>query len=167
MGARAARRFLGALFVVEAGVAGLAFCFLTLMLFADVVAREFLGNGIWGAQRLAVYAMIVAAMLGFAVTTHLNRHLTIEGAGALVPRAAAAAVARAGDLVAAGICLFLAYWAARFVLVSFQNEERGMALDLMLWPIQLVLPWAFASSALRHLAFAAWPVLKPAPEETG
>lgn len=167
MAAQTARRLLGALFVLEAGIAGLAFCLLTLMLFADVVAREFLGNGIWGAQRIAVYAMIVAAMLGFTVTTHLNRHLTIEGAGALVPKAAAASVARLGDVVAAGICLFLAYWAARFVLVSFQNEERGMALDLVLWPIQIVLPWAFASSALRHLAFAVWPALKPAPDGTG
>jgi TRAP-type C4-dicarboxylate transport system permease small subunit len=163
----AARRLLGALFAIEASIAGLAFLLLTGALFADVVAREFLGNGIWGAQRIAVYAMVVAAMLGFVVTTHLNRHLTIEGGQKLVPARVSASIARLGDLVSAAICVFLFHWALRFVLVSFENEERGMALDMLLWPIQAVLPWAFASAALRHLAFAAWPALKPAPEEAG
>jgi TRAP-type C4-dicarboxylate transport system permease small subunit len=163
----AARRLLGALFLAEAGLAGAAFVLLTGMLFADVVAREFLGNGIWGAQRIAVYAMVVAAMLGFSVTTHLNRHLTIEGAAALVPKGWAPAIGRVSDALSAAICLFLAYWSFVFVAGSYVTEERGMALEMLLWPIQAVIPWAFASAALRHLAFAAWPALKPAPEEIG
>jgi TRAP-type C4-dicarboxylate transport system permease small subunit len=153
------------LFLAEATVGGLAFVLLTAALFADVLARELLGNGIWGAQRVSVYAMVVTAMLGFAVTTHLNRHLAIDAATRMLPASAAATIGRLGDLVSAAICLFLAYWSIRFVLASYDNEERGVALDMLVWPIQAVLPWAFASAALRHLAFAAWPDLKPPPAE--
>lgn len=163
----AARRVLGALFAVEATIAGLAFVLLAGALFADVMARELLGNGLWGAQRIAVYAMVVAAMLGFVVTTHLNRHLSIEAAAKALPPALAPAVARIGDVVSAGICLFLAGWAVHFVGVSYATEERGVALDILVWPIQVVMPWAFVSAALRHLAFAAWPDLKPADEVGG
>ena len=42
--------------------------------------------------------------------------------------------------------------------------ERGMAIPIKVWPIQMVLPWMFVSSALRHLAFAAWPALRPEPK---
>lgn len=164
---RAARRLLGALFALEAAVAGLAFVLLAAALFADVVARELTGNGIWGAQRFAVYAMVVAAMLGFAVTTHLNRHLSIEAAQRALPASLGPLVARIGDAVSAAICLFLCYWAVRFVLVSYETQERGMALEILVWPIQAVLPWAFLSAALRHLAFAAWPALKPGPGAPG
>lgn len=162
-----ARRALHALFLAEATVAGLAFVLLTLALFLDVMSRDLLGNGIWGAQRIAVYAMVVAAMLGFVVTTHLNRHLTIEGAAWLTPPSLARHIGRIGDALSAAICLFLFYWAFRFVAVSYANEERGMALDMLLWPIQAVLPWAFGSAALRHIAFALWPDIKPAAEEAG
>jgi hypothetical protein len=40
-----------------------------------------------------------------------------------------------------------------------------MAIPILVWPIQLILPWMFFSSALRHLVFAAFPALKPAPKE--
>ena len=47
---------------------------------------------------------------------------------------------------------------------SMQLGERGMAIPIKVWPIQMVLPWMFVSSALRHLAFAAWPALRPEPK---
>ena len=34
----------------------------------------------------------------------------------------------------------------------------------LLWPIQMIIPYALISTALRHLAFAIWPGLKPAAE---
>ena len=43
--------------------------------------------------------------------------------------------------------------------------ERGMAIPIKVWPIQIVLPWMFLSSALRHLAFGVWPALRPAAKE--
>ena len=38
-----------------------------------------------------------------------------------------------------------------------------MAISIVVWPIQTVLVWMFLSSALRHLAYALWPALRPEP----
>ena len=66
--------------------------------------------------------------------------------GVLAGAAASAAVATIGTF-GAGTA-----WAQSKAADSFPTR-----------PIQLVLPWMFFSSALRHLAFAAWPELRPAP----
>ena len=65
--------------------------------------------------------------------------------------------------MSATICLVIAWYAVKFVQSSAALGERGMAIPILVWPIQLVLPWMFFSSALRHLAFAAWPELRPVP----
>ena len=161
------RRFLRLLTLLEYAVAGVAFVLITLLLFADVMSRELLGNGIYGAQRVAVYCMAIAAFVGFALTTQLGGHFRIEGLERLLPQRFDWVLTRVGDIVSCGLCLFLAYWAARFVAVSFQNDERGVALSVVVWPIQTTMIWMFVSSALRHALFAAWPDLKPRASEIG
>jgi TRAP-type C4-dicarboxylate transport system permease small subunit len=136
MSQRLARRFLRALTLLEYMVGGIAFLLITALLFADVMSREVLGNGIYGAQRVAVYCMATAAFVGFALTTHLGGHFRIEGLERLLPRRFDKVLARLADLVSCGLCLFLAYWATRFVAVSFQNDERGVALGIVVWPMQ-------------------------------
>ena len=42
-----------------------AFAAAALALIADVLARELLGNGIFGAQRFAVWATAIAGLVGF------------------------------------------------------------------------------------------------------
>jgi TRAP-type C4-dicarboxylate transport system permease small subunit len=167
MSQRLARRFLRALTLLEYMVGGIAFLLITVLLFADVMSREVLGNGIYGAQRVAVYCMATAAFVGFALTTHLGGHFRIEGLERLLPRRFDKVLARLADLVSCGLCLFLAYWAARFVAVSFQNDERGVALGIVVWPMQTAMIWMFASSAVRHALFATWPDLKPSAPEVG
>ena len=66
-------------------------------------------------------------------------------------------------MLSAVICLGMAWFAVRFVQSSAALGERGMAIPILVWPIQLVLVWMFFSSALRHLAFARWPELRPVP----
>lgn len=155
---------LKALYRLEATVAIAAFALITLALAADLAGREFFGKGLFGAQRLAVYSMVVVAMLGFSLAVGWRAHLGIEIAGKLTPRAWDAAMERIADATAALICVFLAYWAWRFVAGSFADQARGQGLDVLLWPIQSVLVWCFVSSALRHAAFACWPALRPATD---
>lgn len=157
----AARRLLDGLYRLEAGVAVAAFALLTLALAADLGGRELFGKGFFGAQRLAVYCMVVVALLGFSLAVGWRAHLQIEIADKLAPAAWDAVMERLSDAVAAAICLFLAYWSWRFVAGSFADQARGQALEWLLWPIQSVLVWCFVSAAVRHLAFAAWPALRP------
>lgn len=157
-----AARTLSTLQRVESVVAVTAFTLITAMLFADFVGREVFGKGIFVAQRFAVYCMIVAAFLGFSLAVGWRAHLGIDAAGRLTPKAWDARMERLSDVAATGACLFLAYWSLRFVAGSFTDGSRGQGLEILLWPVQSVMVWCFASSALRHALFAAYPSLRPA-----
>jgi TRAP-type C4-dicarboxylate transport system permease small subunit len=135
-----------------------------IALMADVLGRELFGHGVFGAQRLAVWTTAIAGLMGFAVVTAEGGHLRPRFADALIPKAAEPAMGRIADLVSASICIFLGWYAVEFVRSSFALGERGTAIDIPVWPIQIILPWMFFSSALRHLFFAVWPELKPAPK---
>ena len=54
-----------------------------------------------------------------------------------------------------------------YIADTFINEDRAAVLYWPLWPFQIVIGYAFVSSAIRHLAFALWPGLKPAPAAGG
>ena len=146
---------------IEAAIAIAAFALITGALFADLVGREFLGRGIFVAQRFAVYCMVVAAFLGFSLAVGWRAHLGIDAAARLTPAAWDATMERLADAASAAACVFLAYWSWRFVAGSFADQARGQGLEILVWPVQSVLVWSFASSAIRHLAFAAWPALRP------
>jgi TRAP-type C4-dicarboxylate transport system permease small subunit len=161
----AAKRFLRGLWFLEATVCVLAFSITALALMADVLGREFFGNGIFGAQRLAVWTTAIAGIVGFALVTAENGHLRPRFADGWLPRALEPYMARFGELLSAAICIFLGLYAIDFVASSRELGERGMAIPILVWPIQLILPWMFFSSAVRHLVFAAFPSLKPAPKD--
>ena len=160
---QAVQKALKWLWTVEATVCVLAFAGTALALMADVLAREFFGNGIFGAQRFAVWTNAVAGLLGFAMVTAERGHLRPSFADKLLPKAVEPHADRIGELVSAVICLGLAWMAVQFVRSSAALGERGMAIPILVWPIQLVLPWMFFSSALRHGVYAVWPALRPLP----
>ena len=81
-----------------------------------------------------------------------------------LPRALDPHMDRIGDVLSMLICVALGWYAVGFVQSSAALGERGMAIPIKVWPIQLVLPWMFFSSALRHAAFAIWPALRPEPK---
>lgn len=159
----AVQKLLRWLWRVEATICIVAFAGTALALMIDVLARELLGNGIFGAQRFAVWSNAIAGLLGFALVTAERGHLRPQFADALLPKALEPHIERIGEVVSALICLGMGWFAVEFVMGSARLGERGMAIPILVWPIQLVLPWMFLSSALRHLAFAAWPVLRPVP----
>jgi TRAP-type C4-dicarboxylate transport system permease small subunit len=152
---------LQALSRLEKAVCIAGFIGITGALFLDLAGRELLGRGIFGAQRFAAYCMVVVAFVGFALAVEWRAHLGIEVADKLTPAAWNPQMERLADLTSAAACIFLAYWSWRFVLGSFRDQAVGQGIVILLWPVQSVLIWCFASSALKHLAYAAWPSLRP------
>ncbi len=150
---------------IEVVICVTAFSAAALALIVDVLARELLGNGIFGAQRFAVWATAIAGLVGFALVTSEAGHLRPQFADKWVPASLDPVMNRIGDLVSALICIGLGVYAVDFVLNSIRLGERGMAIPIKVWPIQLILPWMFFSSAIRHLIFATVPALKPAPKD--
>lgn len=157
------RGFLKGLWYLEATVCVLAFFVTAGALMADVLAREFFGNGLFGAQRIAVWTTAIAGLLGFALVTAERGHLRPTFLDGLLPKALEPYIERIGEVVSAAICLGLGVYAAEFVQSSAQLGERGMAIPILVWPIQMVLPWMFLSSALRHLIYAVRMDLRPEP----
>lgn len=160
-----ATRFLDGLYFLEKWVAILAFALIAVLLFADVLGREVFGQGIFWAQRISVYAASVAGMVGFALCTAKGGHLRPTSFDKLAPARWNEPMNRAADLISAAICAFLAVYGVNFVVNSFLLGERGQAVDMPLWPVQLLLPYCFASAMLRYLVFAAFPALRPVEAE--
>ncbi len=160
-------RALRALYWFEAGLATVAYAGVAGLLLVDVLSREIVGEAVWGAQKIAVFGAIIAGFLGLVLSTASNTHLRPQFADGWFPRAWSPGVSRVGDVFSGLLYIGFGIVAVGYVEESIANRERAAVLFTPLWPIQMVLPYAFFSSALRHLSFAAFPGLKPEARPEG
>ncbi|MCP5367472.1 MAG: TRAP transporter small permease [Hyphomicrobiales bacterium] len=162
-----AKTFLTVLYRMEVSIAVTAFAAVAVSLFCDVIGREVFGHGIFWAPRLASYCTTVAGMLGFALVVATGRHLRVRAVDRLFPRAADRAMNRVADAVSAGLCFWLAYHSVLYVVESYAIGSRGMGIEIPIWPIQIIVPYVFASGALRYAVYMAYPALRPSPDPEG
>tara|TARA_R110002020_G_scaffold109430_16_gene253168 strand:- start:34392 stop:34877 length:486 start_codon:yes stop_codon:yes gene_type:complete len=130
-------------------------------LFADVFAREIIGGGIYGVQKFAVYCCAISGALGISVVVHKGGHLRISAIDSLYPPSVLVQVGRLCDLLSAGVCVFLAWYSAKFVFDTYSFQETDTILNVPIWRIQIALPIAFSLAAVKYLAHAFSPALKP------
>ncbi len=159
-----AQRILKWLKTLEAIICVVAFSAAAVALIADVLGRELFGSGIFGAQRFAVWATAISGLVGFALVSSEGGHLRPQFADKWLPAWLDPYIDRIADVVSVLIFLGLGVYAYEFVKSAYNLGERGMAIPIKTWPIQLILPWMFFSSALRHAFFAIWPALRPVPK---
>ena len=152
--------------LLEAILATIAYATVAGLLITDVVGREIFGITFLGAQQMAVYGAILAGFLGLTLATSDNSHLRPGFMDFLLQRWESQ-VQRAGDALFALFFFLSAYIAWTFVAVSLENQDKAPVLYFVVWPLQLVIPYAFISSGLKHLIFAIRPELKPAPHAGG
>ena len=72
------RTILQALQRIEEAVASFAYITVAALLISDVLGRELFGTSFLGAQKLAIYAAIVASFLGLSLATSAGAHLRPE-----------------------------------------------------------------------------------------
>lgn len=145
----------------EGVVAAISYGLVAALLIGEVIARELFGATVLGAGQIAVLATIVAAFLGLSLATAADRHLRTEALSRLLPARFDRAVGRVSDTVSAGIYFILASFAIQFVSETLIAGDRAAVLLFPLWPIQLVLPYAFLSCGIRHGLQAILPEIKP------
>ena len=157
----------------ECALAVAAFGVIALLLVADVGARDLLvplahGLGFDGfrlafpvAPKLALVALAVGTYAGIGVASATATHFVPRLGHGWFGARRVAAVERVGEALTAGLWLAAAGYAAVFVAGSQATGMRIALLDWPVWPVQLALPLGFASAALRHLCFAAWPDTRP------
>ncbi len=155
------RTLLNALQRFETTVATLAYAGVAALLIGDVLGRELLGVSILGVQKIAIYATIVAGFLGLALATSAGAHLRPEAFDKLIPAKYDRTVGRLSDGFAALFYVVIGIVAVHFVMQSAEAGDKAAIFYFVLWPIQIVMPYAFFSCGVRHLAFALRPELKP------
>lgn len=146
----------------EALVATLSYGVVAALLMADVIGREVFRASFLGAEQLAVYGAILAGFLGLTLATSDNAHLRPGFMDFVIAGREALAV-RIGDAVSSVFFFAAAVVAWSFVAVSMEAQDRAPVFYFVVWPLQLIIPYAFASSAIKHGIFALQPGLKPVP----
>lgn len=155
------KSILSALQWIEETIATLAYGAVAALLIGDVLGRELFGVSLLGAQKLAIYAAIIAGFLGLALATSAGSHLRPELLDRLVPARYDHLVNRLNDCFAALFFAVMGVVAIHFVIQSAEFGDKAAIFYFPLWPLQLVMPYAFFSCAFRHAAFALHPELKP------
>jgi TRAP-type C4-dicarboxylate transport system permease small subunit len=152
------------------GVAAIAF--MASVLLVDVAGREALGpllkalgftpgpTGIFGAPKLALYALALATYAGVGVATARGTHLVPRVAFRAIPARWGRAVDRLADLFTGAFLFGVAAYGIAMVRGSMSMGLLAPMLQWPVWPFQLALPLGFASAAARYLLFAAWPALR-------
>ena len=144
----------------ESVVATAAYAVVAILLMVDVIGRELFSTTFLGMQQIAVYGAIVAGFLGLTLATSDNSHLRPEfldfAAGPFEKQ-----VKRLGDVLSAVFFFGATYVALTFVAISIEAGDKAPVLYFVLWPLQLVIPYAFFSAGLKHLIFGLRPALKP------
>jgi TRAP-type C4-dicarboxylate transport system permease small subunit len=162
---------------VECWVAVLSFSFIAAVLVIDVLGREFYGplmtffgvkvgaTGLFGSQKLAVFALIIGSFAGIGIATATGVHLVPRIGFGWLPKAWGPAVDRLADLFTGLFLMVVCWYGLQFVLSNKASGVLAAVINVSAWPIQAAIPLGFASAALRYFFFAAWPSLRPAAPE--
>ncbi len=156
--ARATLKLIGRL---ERLVCLIAFTILVIVLFADVISRETTSAGLHWASQVGVWANVFVVMAGFGLASSAGAHLRPRFLDKLLPRSCEAVLESLQHICMAIFCIAIAMVALSVVLDSWRLGEVELTLFMPVWPVQAMLPLAFFAAALRHLIYAAFPLLRP------
>lgn len=156
-----ARKVLKILVFTEATIATLLYVMIAVSLTSDVLMREVAGSSLSGIQRLCVYAMIQTGFLGLGLAAAKGMHLRPRFTDGWVPERFRPVIQRIGAFLMAAIFGFFVFFGIEFVQESIQYADMARPFKFPIWILQLVVPYAFASTALRYLIFGIFPELNP------
>lgn len=172
----AARRAVALWHRIECVIAVTAFGFIAVVLIGDVLGRELIGPiyrlfdikgqaGVYAAQKMSVYALVIGSFCGVGIATATGSHLQPRLGYGWIPAAWGPGMNRLADVFTGCFMLGVAWFGWVYVRSSMGSELRAQAFNIPIWPIQLAIPLGFASAAIRYFFFARWPALRPLPPE--
>lgn len=164
-------------YAIERALSVIAFSAIGALIFVDVFGREFVGpvgralgfemgaTGLFGAQKMGIYALVIGAFTGLGVSVATGSQLVPRVAFGWVPASWGPTVDRLGNLVSGVLFLAVAWYALVFVRSSFEIGTVIPGLEWKAWIIQSVFPVGFTSAGCRYLVFFIWPSTAPVREE--
>ncbi len=139
-----------------------------LLAVGQIVLRNLFDTGFLWADPMLRHLVLWVGLLGAAIATREDKHITVDVVSKFVPKRAQAAIRVATDSFAASISGLVAY--AGYGLIKNEIEFGSKTfLDLPAWKVEIVIPVAFAIIALRYARYAvlhAIEAARPAPPET-
>lgn len=172
-----AKRLLAGWHKAECWVAVICFTFMACIMLTDVLLRELVGPllklvgrdpgalGIFSAQKLSVFALVIGSFAGIGIATATASQLVPRVGFKWIPEAYGPLMDRFADVLTGAFLLVVTWYGFVFVWSSKATDLRAPVLDWSVWPFQLAIPLGFLSAALRYFVFAAKPALKPIPPE--
>lgn len=150
------------------------FGMIAVLLILDVAGRELLGpiykmfdikgaTGVYGAQKLSVYLLVLASFCGIGIATATGSHLQPRIGYRWIPKAWEPVMDRLADVLTGLFMLGVAYYGYVFISSTMASGLRAQAFNLPVWPFQLAIPLGFLSAAVRYFLYAGWPALRPVP----
>ena len=109
---------------------------------------------IWG-DPLARLLVLWVALWGSMVAARSNRHIRIDAVTRFLPEAFRDGVSRGVNLISAGMCLAVAWYALQFVLEEFEFGGTA-ATGLPSWIGASIIPLAFLVLGWRLLLAVVW-----------
>jgi C4-dicarboxylate transporter DctQ subunit len=158
-------KFLIRLYQIERVFAGVIVAILTTLVIFDVFSREFFKLGLPWAQKTAVYLMIWAGFIGAILMNHKGEHLRPEMGDKIWKGSMKVVVYRFQQLVVLIYCLASAYFSYLYVVETKEMGDQNVVLEVSMWILQVIMPYAFFSMALRSLYYFIFPVLKETTPE--
>jgi len=139
---------------------------MTVILFADVAARELTNSGLITARQYGVYANIVVVMFGLGIASAHDAHLRPRFVDNLMSsqfKAATEKLRQAITALFAWACTWLCAWVT---LESYQLYEVSALTNMPIAPFMAVMPCAFMLMAIRHSLYTIWPDLSATEQGT-
>lgn len=146
-------KFLSLLTRIERLTASVLIAILTIFVVLDVASREIMKQGIPWAQKGAVYLMIWAGFLGAILVTQKVEHLRPEIADKFWTGKLKNIYLRLHNFIVFCFCASMAYYSFLYVLESKEFQDQNVIINMSMWVLQSIIPYAFSSMSLRYLYF--------------
>lgn len=144
---------------VETALLALTLGGMIILAAGQIVLRNFWGGGLaWADEALRIMVLWVT-MLGAIAASREQRHVSIDALARYLPTGFRHATAVFVNVLAALVCVVLAWYSGLFVADSWSAGDRILGGELPAWAAQVILPVAFAAIAYRYAMAALYGVL--------
>ena len=135
---------------LEAKVLVGSLAFTVVIIFAQVVAREF-GSSLTWSEELARYIFIWQIWLGMSIGLKDNKHIQVEMLYQFVRGRPAKVLKIIVTLLCIIMCAALFYFGSKYTQNTMNRNAVSAALRMPMWIVYLALPFSSLVTGLRYL----------------
>jgi len=136
--------------LLEDGLLVLTLGSMIALALTQIILRNLFDTGIEWSDPLLRVLVLWLGLLGAIAATRQNHHISIDVISRLLPKAGRIATGIISNLFSATICAVISYYAARFVMMEYQDGITAFA-SVPSWLCESIIPFGFGLMALRFL----------------